>query len=66
MKTKKKFKKKSKLRLCAARGCNNRFKPYRPQQLYCSNTCRQRGFYDDYKDENGESPQWARIKRNQE
>lgn len=56
----------SKGRLCAARGCHVRFKPYRPQQVYCSNACRQRAFYDQYQEENGESPQWARIKAHKE
>jgi hypothetical protein len=41
-------------RLCEAPGCGKSFRAYVDRQRFCSNGCRSRAFYWDFKDKTGE------------
>jgi hypothetical protein len=41
-------------RICQAPGCGKTFRAYVDRQRFCSNGCRSRAFYWDFKDKTGE------------
>ena len=41
-------------RVCEAPGCGKSFRAYVDRQRFCSNGCRSRAFYWDFKDKTGE------------